>query len=337
MANVLVTGATGFIGLHLVEALLRRGDGVRCLVRSASNVSALRELGIDLVSAEYDQPRTLEAAASGAEVVYHLAGITRSFASQQFHQVNGEGTARLAQACAAQPRPPHLIFVSSVAAAGPAPRGQVRVEADPPTPVSHYGRSKLAGERAAGRLAADLPLTIIRPGVVFGPRDPAFVKILRTIRRLCLHPSPGFFPPALSYIHVEDLVDLLLRAQHSGSRVPADPQGKPGQGRYFAVTSEYPTYAQLGRIVRPMLARPLAPVLPLAGPVAWCVAAASECISRLSGQPEELSFDKIREALATSWACSGAAARRDLGFEPARPLAERLKETIDWYLKAGWL
>jgi len=337
MANVLVTGASGFIGLHLVEALLRRGHRVRCLVRSASNVSALRELGVDLVAAEYDQQRTLEAAVSGAEVVYHLAGVTRTFLPQHFFQINGEGTARLAAACAAQPGPPRLILISSVAAAGPIPRGQVRVEADPPTPVSNYGRSKLAGEQAAERLAAHVPLTIIRPGIIFGPRDPAFVKILKTIRLLWLHPSPGFFPPALSYLHVEDLVELLLRVMDQGSCIPPAQNGKPGQGCYFAVAPEYPTYAQLGRIVRPMLARPIAPVLPVAAPIAWCIAAASECISRLRGQPEELGFDKIREALATSWACSGAAARRDLSFEPARPLRERLKETIDWYLKAGWL
>lgn len=337
MANVLVTGASGFIGLHLVEALLRRGHRVRCLVRGASMVTALRELDVDLVPGEYDQPRTLEAAAKGAEVVYHLAGITRAFGTQKFFQINGEGTARLAAACATQAEPPRLIIVSSVAAAGPIPRGQVRVEADPPAPVSYYGRSKLAGELAAGRLAANLPLTIIRPGVVFGPRDRAFLKILKTIRQFWLHPSPGFFPPALSYLHVEDLVDLLLRVMDSGSCVPTDPQGNPGQGRYFAVAAEYPTYAQLGRIVRKMLSRPIAPVLPVAAPIAWCVGAASECISRLRGQPEELSIDKIREALATSWACSGEAARRDLNFVPAKGLNERLKETIHWYIKAGWL
>lgn len=337
MANILVTGATGFIGLHLVEALLRRGDRVRCLIRSASKVDSLRGRNVELAGGEFDQPQSLKTAAAGVETVYHLAGITRAFSSQEFHRGNGEATARVAEACAGQPKPPRLVFVSSVAATGPVRRGQLRVEADLPAPVSHYGRSKLAGERAAEQLAAAVPVTIVRPGIVFGPRDPAFLKILKTIRYFCLHPSPSLFPPNLSFIHVEDLVELLLRAADQGQLVPADHNGNSGQGKYFAVTPEYPTYAQLGRILRPMLSRPFAPVLPVLVPIAWCVAAVNEGFSRVRGQPDELSFDKIREALVQSWACSGEAARRELDFAPAKPLKERLKETIDWYTAAGWL
>jgi nucleoside-diphosphate-sugar epimerase len=227
--------------------------------------------------------------------------------------------------------------VSSISAAGPAAKGQVRVESDPPTPVSIYGRSKLAGERAAGELADRVSTTIVRPSNVFGPRDTALANMFRTIRLARFHPSPDLSPPPLSYIYVGDLVELLLRAGERGARLPARENGSPGQGRYFAVAPEYPTYAELGRLVRPLLKRPFAPVIPLARPVAWCVAGASELVGHCRGKPPELCLDKLREALAGSWACSPAAAERDLGFAPDRPLIERLQETIDWYAREGWL
>ena len=148
---------------------------------------------------------------------------------------------------------------------------------------------------------------------------------------------PGFSPPALSYIHVTDLVELLLRVAERGACVPANSNGHPANGRYFAVGPEYPTYAELGRIVRPMLGRPRARILRVPAPMAWCVAGVSECLARLQSEARELNFDKVREALAPSWACSGEVASRELGFAPAQPLANRLQETIDWYGAHGWL
>jgi nucleoside-diphosphate-sugar epimerase len=254
-----------------------------------------------------------------------------------FYRVNQQGTAAIAQACAAQPTPPRLVLVSSVAAAGPAPLGQIRIESDPPAPMSHYGRSKLAGEKEAAKFAGTVPLTIVRPGIVFGPRDTAFMKILRSIRMFRCHLSPGFSPPALSCIHIADLLELLLRAAERGCRVPVSENGHPGLGRYFAVAPEYPTYAELGRLLRPMLRRPFAPIIPVPGPLAYCVGGVNELIGRLRGKPEELCVDKIRDALVTSWACSGDAARRDLDFLPAKSLTERLQETVEWGLQHKFL
>jgi nucleoside-diphosphate-sugar epimerase len=335
MASVLVTGGTGFVGLHLVEALVRRGDQVRALVRPGSSSTMLRALGVEIVAGELSDLAALKVAMNGVQVVHHVAGVIRAFRKGDFFQVNEHGTARVAEACAAQSSPPRLVIVSSVAATGPAPRGQIRTEGDLPSPVSHYGQSKLAGEQAAAKLAATVPITIVRPGVVFGPRDNGFVQVLRTLRLFRCHLSPGFFPPALSCIHVTDLVDLLLRAADRGRTLPAQGNGDWAPGRYFAAAPEYPTYVDLGRMMRPMLGRPFAPIIPIPAALSYMVAGINEFVGRVRGRPEELSIDKIRDALATNWACSGESARRELDFVPAKPLAERMRETIDWYLAAG--
>ncbi len=332
MSSVLVTGGTGFIGLHLVEGLARRGQRVRCLVRPSSKVEALRALGVELVHGGIDDAASLCAAMSGVDVVFHSAGVIRAYRSQEFYEVNQRGTRQVAEACAKQAKPPRLVVVSSIAASGPTSRGQIRTEADPPSPVSHYGRSKLAAEQAAIELANSVPVTIVRPGIVFGPRDTGFIQVLRSIRQFRCHLSPGFHPPALSYIHVDDLVELLCRAAASGATAHKDANGQPGKGRYYAVAQEHPTYAELGRLVRPMLGRHYAPIIPMPAPLAYSLGGLNEFIGRLRGRAEELCIDKIRDALVPSWACSGESARRDMNFLPAKPLAERLRETIDWCL-----
>lgn len=337
MVRVLVTGATGFIGSHLVEALAARGDQVRCLVRDPAKAGALAKQGAELMPGTVEDADSIAAAVAGVDTVFHVAGIRKALTADEMLRVNRDGTRNVAQACADLTTPPRLVIVSSVAAAGPARHGQVRIESDPPAPVSIYGRSKLAGEEAARRFADRVPTTVVRPGIVFGPRDLALLKMFRMIRMTFFHASPGWFPPPLSYIYVSDLVDVLLAAEAKGGHLPTKENGSPAHGRYFAAAAEYPSYAELGRMVRPLLKRSFAPVIPVASPVAWCIAGATEMVARLRGQPDEFGYDKLREALVTSWACSSEAAQRDLGFAPKQPLAERLRETIDWYWREGLL
>lgn len=342
MPLALVTGASGFIGTHLVETLAQRNESVRCLVRKTSNVDTLQGPRIELIRGELT-PRLLEDALFGVDVVYHLAGLTAALRPQELFGVNEGCMRQIAAACALQKRPPRLVVVSSVAAAGPTARGQVRVEADEEAPISEYGRSKLAGEQAAREVADRVPVTIVRPGIVFGPRNRAMLPVFQTIRRLNLHFVPGYHQPALSYIYVTDLVELLLRAAERGERLAPSSSGQqPASGQnsrgiYFAVVSEYPTYADWGRMAGPLLGRPYTIVLPCLGPVPWVVAGVSELLQKARGKADELNCDKIREATAESWACSAEAAKRDLAFAPPKPLAERLAETIAWYRQEKWI
>ena len=339
MARVLVTGASGFIGGHLVAALVRRGDRVRCLVRRSSKVEHLGGLDVEIITGDIEDAAALNSAVAGNDTVYHLAGLTSAFRPEQLHAVNGDGTGHVVAACAKQTTPPVHVLVSSVAAVGPIARGAVRNETDPPRPVSHYGRSKLAGETAAAARAADVPTTIVRPGIVFGPRNTECLPIFRTIARVGLHPIVGFRRQRVSVIYVHDLVEILLRAADRGIRLPSPSaeNGSQGSGCYFACRDEFPTYGELGRRIARALGRSFVLVIPAPIPLAWTVAGVNELLMRWRGKPDSLNIDKIREARAPSWACSPASVNRDLRFTPHESLDEQLRATVAWYREHGWL
>lgn len=346
MSFVFVTGASGFIGSHLVQALRARGEQVRCLVRQGSNTGLLTDAGAELVYGGLDQPQLLEEGMKGARTVFHLAAMTAALRYEDMLKVNRDGSKEIAQACARQQTPPRLILVSSIAAAGPAARGQIRMESDSPQPVSNYGRSKLGGEQEALAYADRVPTTIVRPGIVFGPRNKAMLPIFKSIKYLNVHVVPGSQPPPLSYIHVSDCVELLLRAREHGETVVplqdgrrgnTDHSSREGRGYYFAVAPEYPSYAELGKMAGPLVQRPHVRVLRCPGPLPWVIGGISQAIATLRRKPDELNLDKIQEALAPSWACSAEAVKRDLSFAPPKTLQERLAETVSWYQQQHWL
>jgi nucleoside-diphosphate-sugar epimerase len=276
---------------------------------------------------------------SDVDVVYHVAGLTCAFRPQQLMKVNREGTARLAQACAQRTTPPTLVLMSSLAAAGPAPADCPVQETDPPRPVSHYGRSKRAGEQAAAAWAGQVPLTIVRPGIVFGPRNRELLPIFRSVYRLGVHAVPGIRALPVSLIYVDDLVEITRRAAQHGQRVTPE-QGDDdysGQGYYFACSPEQITYGELGQMVGRALGRDRVVAVRLPAPLPWLGAAANQLVARLRGKPDTFNLDKIREARAGSWLGTAETVRQQLGFQPPRSLDDRMTETAQWYLQSGWL
>jgi len=338
MAKVLVTGANGFIGSHLVEALVSRGDEVTCLVRRTSSADRLRPWDVRLVYGDVTAAETLPPALAGNRIVYHVAGLNLVLRIKQYYRVNQQGMRNVAETCARQTTPPVLVTVSSLAAAGPAPDGRPRTEADPPTQVSHYGRSKRAGELVAEEFADRVPTTVVRPPVVFGEADPVGLQMFRMVKWFRLHPLPGLTAQKLSIIHATDLAQLLILAAEKGRRLR--PEGESdasiSAGYYFAACGEDPSYAELGRMIGEALGR-RALVVPTLPRTAWIIAAVNHLLGRIRRRPFYLNLDRVREVRAGPWLCSPQAAFDELGFRVQVPLIQRLRQTARWYQQQGWL
>ncbi len=336
MSRVLVTGASGFIGRCLVAELVAQGHAVTCLVRPTSNRAALEQLDVDFAVGDVNDADTLRAPASHAEVVYHLAAMLKAPWRSDFLSTNADGTRRVAEACAAASNPPALVFVSSLAAAGPSRDGEPRREVDEPTPVSLYGRSKLAAESAARELADRVPITVVRPPMVIGNGDRTSFPLFRMAAR-GIAVTPTLATNRVSLVHVDDLAAGLIVAGEKGERMqPADVAPTPGTGVYFLAAPEQPTVAELGRMVGRGFGRSVL-VVRTPSLLTRVAGALGHAVARVRDTPSMLNLDKTRELIAGSWICSVDKAREDLGFAPRVSAQTRIQETADWYRGAGWV
>ncbi len=324
--RALVTGATGFVGGHVVEALAARGDAVTVLARSAARAAPLARFGVTVALGTLDDPPALAAAVGGAEVVYHLAGATAAATLADYLRVNADGTRRLL--AAVRTSAPHLarfVYVSSQAALGPSPAGARLAEDAPCRPVTPYGRSKLAGEEAV-RGAAGIPWTIVRPPAVYGPGDREFLTMFKMAQR-GLAPVFGGGSQQLSLVCAPDLADAIVRA---GTTTAA-------AGRtYHAAHPEAVTTRELVLAIGRALGRTPA-ILPIPGAVATPIVAAIGAVAAARGKPSVLNRDKMAEFLAPAWLLDAGAAERDLGWRARLDVAEGTRMTAAWYRREGWL
>ncbi len=319
-----VTGGTGFVGSHLVEALLARGDDVVCLVRDPGKARRLfGERTPTLVQGDMSDVGALASAAEGADVIFHVAALTAARNEREFLDVNVGGTERvLAAAPAGISR---FVHVSSLAAAGPSRRGRALQGGEPEKPVTPYGASKLAAEQAVR--ASRIPWTIVRPPTVYGPRDRELLRLFRLVR-FGIAPVFGDGSQELSVVYVEDLVRALVEV------VSAPTEGKiyyanhPDivRSRALVKAAHRAIGGRRGPLVIPM------PAL-LARPMLWLTGTAV----RIAGRTTLLSSDKADEFLAEAWTCSPAALMRDTTWTPSYDLSTGFSKTADWYRKHGWL
>jgi len=335
--SVLVTGASGFIGQHLVHRLIERGSRVTCLVRVTSYCDELQSIGAQMVTGDVTDRASIDRvlAVSRPNIVFHLAGLVRALQADDFVRVNTGGTESVAAACACLNNPLRLVVVSSLAAAGPCSIDLPRVEEDLTSPVSAYGRSKLSGELATARYAEKVSISIVRPPIVFGHGDRAGLEMFKPIARWGIHFVCGSGDQRFSLIHVSDLVEGLLLVGEQGERL--QPNGSSGQGIYFMSGQDNPSYAELGQAIAAALGKKGATVVHVPRVFLQITGLCNNAMARIRQRPCWLSGDKITEALAGSWMCSSAKARTQLGWVPAATLVERLYETAQWYRHAGWL
>jgi nucleoside-diphosphate-sugar epimerase len=328
---VLVTGANGFIGSHLVEALLARGYRVRCMVRSTSHLAFIQHLPVEWVYADIRDAEALHAAVQGVDAVCHCAALTRALDEETFLQANTRGAEALARAClVANPRLRRFLFISSQTATGPSEGpGDFVSESQPLRPVTWYGKSKAAAEQALLALAGEgegrLPLTIVRPSAVYGPRDKDFLTYFRLVK-LGLNLQLGRDERSVSLIYVGDLVDLLLLAL----------EREQALGQTYFGCGPASTYAGLAEMIARVLGkRPLRINIPLV--LLSPLAVLSRAQGRLTGRPALLNDQRLIDLRQRSWLCSGEKARQELGFEARHDLEAGVRETARWYRQERWL
>ena len=322
----LVTGGTGFIGSHLIEALLGRGHHVRCLIRSTSPQKWIEGLNVEIAHGDCTEISSLRTALDGIDTVYHVAGVNRSVDPATFFRVNGLGTENLVRVCLEKKDPPRFVYVSSQAAAGPCMGDGLSVEADQCRPVSVYGRSKRKGEEAVLEVGDRLRGVILRPCAVYGPRDRDFLTIFRTISHGIQIGLWGL-EPRISLCYVIDLVSAIVMAGEK--ELPSGETFFISDGRIYTLQDVEMAIARvLG--VRP---------IPIRVPVSLLRVAAefADRTSKKSGKPGIFGRDKYREMIQPNWCCDSTKATSELEFSPCFDLHKGVAATVSWYRKEGWL
>ena len=312
--TVAVTGATGFIGSHLVPRLAGAGWRVRILTRRLPTHPRFAEIPVEAVIGALDEPDSLARLVRGAAAVVHCAGLVKARNRAEFFRVNAEGVRSLATAAAAQSPRPRFILLSSLAAREPA--------------LSAYAASKRAGETALAGHGAGLPWTVLRPPPIYGPGDREILPFFRLVAR-GIAPLPGPKSARLSLLHVDDLtaaVAVLLAAEDSVGATYELDDGQPGG---------YSWRAMADAAARHLGTRPLP--LPVPRAVLFGAALVSGLIGRLSPRGHMLTVGKAREIRHPDWVCHDRTLVERTAWRPRLDLNDGFAATIDWYRRAGWL
>ena len=317
--RVLITGATGFIGRHVSAHFVSRGIAVRAVVRPESTHKA--PAGVAITRAPL-AAAALRDAFSGADSVVHLAGAVSELHSEIYTAVNIEGTRAVVEA--AQAVGARLIYISSLAAVGPASAAAPRAEGDPPNPLTPYGRSKLAAEEVVRR-TSERGWTILRPATVYGPGDRAMLPLFRMANRGIL-PLLGRPGAAYTFVHVSDVVRAIDAAMdaHASGDVFFVGHPRPVSAREIleAIRAAVGRHARLIRVPRAL---------------ALVAVAASDIAGRITGRPLPLNRWRYVELSAEGFVCRVDRLRERLGVVAAIDLEPGMHETATWYRREGWL
>ncbi|CUS98385.1 NAD-dependent epimerase/dehydratase family protein [Candidatus Chrysopegis kryptomonas] len=324
--KALVTGGTGFIGSHLVDELLKRGYKVKCIVRDTSNLRWLEGKDVEIVKGSLFDVGFLENAVKDVDYVYHIAGVTKGKNYKDYYAGNVETTKNLLDACLKNQNLKKFILASSLAAVGPGEDAIPVDELTPYHPITSYGKSKAEAEKVALSYKDKVPIVIVRPPSVYGPRDTYTFEIFKYVKF-------GFLPVVipqeqiLSLVYVSDLVDGFILAGES-ERSTGEIYFISGEGIY--------TWREIEDAVLKSLDRKVIK-LKIPAPFLYSFAFISEMFFKIRGKASPLNVEKVKDLRQKNWACSIEKAKKELGFVPKVSLEEGMRKTMKWYVENKWL
>lgn len=325
--KALVTGGTGFLGSHLIQSLRERGDEVVCIAKDKMNLGVIDAIGVKFIFGNISDNLDWDSALDGVDVVYHLAGTTRARNGNEYYETNYLATKSLLEICSERcPNLQRFLYVSSLAAVGPSHSNKPIDEEEPYRPVSDYGKSKMLGEMEVLKAKGKLPITIIRPSSVYGPRERDMYDLIRMSKR-GIFPMIGFGEKYLSLIHSDDLIKGLIQAAlHPRST---------GEIYFLGSQSQYSSLELRDAIAKAVSRNPFHLRVPHS--LLFAVGALSQLAGKFTGKPVFLNIQKAREMSQSSWTCSSQKAEDHFGFCQSVSLEEGMMQTHKWYLDNGWL
>ena len=325
--KVLITGASGFLGYHLIQTAIEAGLEVFAAVRKNSNVEHLNEWPLHYLFLNYDDPEEMSRQLADHKIDYiiHSAGVTKAIRQEVYDQVNASYTINLAKAAEkAGGNCKKMVFISSLAAVGPLTDSQQKItEQTIPNPVTAYGRSKLQAEN--GLATISIPTTILRPTAIYGARDKDIFIMLKTISN-GLDPYIGKLLQQLSFVHAKDVAAAAVQSLFLSNAV----------GIYNITDgNSYNRYefSDIAKIILQRKAVRFHIPMPLVKSLAFFLEKANGWLNK----PAVINREKLLELAAINWNCDITKANNELHFSPKFNLQSGLEDSIAWYKKNKWL
>ena len=322
-----VTGANGFVGSHLVDLLLSKNYTVRCIVRKSSNLKWLEGKNVEIHDCGLFDKDGLRKAFSGANYIYHVAGVVKSKAPEGYFKGNVDTTKVLLDvALEFKENIKKFVVVSSLTTTGPSPNGTPVSETTECRPITTYGKSKLAEEKVAKAYMDKLPVTICRAPAVYGERDTEILIFFQTFQK-GLMTTIGFDKKTISLIHVLDLVN--------GFYLAAESEKSAGQ-IYFISSEKYYTWEEIGEVTSKVLNKKALHVK-VPHTIVFTIAAIAQFFALFSSKAATLNIEKAKDITQNSWTCDTQKAITDLGYRQQISIEEGIKRTCHWYKEKKWL
>lgn len=324
--RVLITGASGFLGFHILEAAIAQNLDVFAAVRRGSKVEHFSHLPVKLIYLDYSNMANLknEMTTLQFDYIIHAAGLTKARNEAEYHLVNTEYAHNLGLAAkAGHPKLKKFVLISSLAAIGPLRDSSVLIDENTlPNPVTWYGKSKMSAEKKL--LELGLPLVILRPTAIYGPRDKDIFILFKTINK-GLEIYLGKQPQLLSFIHAKDVAQVSIASLFTKN-----------EGCYnLSDGCSYSRY-DFASILKKYMRRKTLKIY-LARNMVKTIAFISEHFQGMLSRASVLNREKLNELLAPNWCCKIEKAKKDLGFMPRYNLEKGIEESLAWYKENKWL